>query len=297
MSREWPLPASENTLWIPGDVHFAHVDTSARPGFSKVLQDLASATVPDVLAIVQCGDIVNLAADAEDDQATAWLESAAAALGGAPYYTIMGNHDVYGVGGGGSGRSAAAWCAHWGYASQRYTVDFGDFFGIMFAPDGELNTLTQANLDWLDDTLADAGKPCLIFCHWPLYDTVVGDTGVYWSSTETSFFLRGPNGSTDAEIRAVLNARSQAKAWICGHTHSPLAQPGFVLAENVGSRTIAHINTSALYYQGRTLQWNDPWQSEFLTVYEDRLELRFRDHGAGAWASLPGDDRVWSYTL
>jgi hypothetical protein len=206
------------------------------------------------------------------------------ALGGSPWYTALGNHDIQN-----DVRTAAAWAAAYSLQSQNYTVDLGFVKLIVVGPDSMISgtmLLSAATLTFLSNALANAGKPCFIISHAPLYNTVVGSTtgadGVY-SSTE-NFFHAKP----DTDIRAILNAQPNAKAWISGHTHSPIDTPGLIKTESVGTRSIVSINCSATFYTGRTLEWYDPLITLFLTHTGSNLEIRVRNHGAGVWDTVGG---------
>ena len=147
-------------------------------------------------------------------------------------------------------------------------------------------TLNATTRTWLNDQLASAGKPCFIICHEPLANTVVGNTtgaGAVWSSAEASFHIH-----PDTEIRAILNAQPNAKAWISGHTHSPVDTPGFIKSESVGTRSVIAINCASTDYVGRTREWYDPIITLFMTYTGSALEIRFRNHGAGIWDTLGG---------
>jgi hypothetical protein len=202
---------------------------------------------------------------------------------GGKWYTALGNHDIEQ-----NARTAAAWAAAYGLASKNYTADLGFAKLIFVGPDsiGATMTLSAATLTFLTNELANAGKHCFVICHAPLYNTVVGSTtgaGAVWSSTET-FFSVYP----DADIRAILNAQPNAKAFISGHTHSPLGAPGFIKSESVGTRNVICINCSATFYTGRTYENFDPIITLFLTHTGSNLEIRFRNHGAGVWDTLGG---------
>lgn len=86
--------------------------------------------------------------------------------------------------------------------------------------------------------------------------------------------------------KLALRWLGRAKAWLSGHTHSPLDAPGFVTRAPLPQRrSIVAVNCSALAYVGKKLDPKDPVRSLYLTHYPGRLEIRYRDHGAGDWTT------------
>jgi hypothetical protein len=283
MPRSWPYPPARfPTLHLIGDVHAAVSGLPVYPHTQrrdKVAADVLQ--IPQPLARVQVGDITNDGTAAQDALAIAFMNS----LGG-QWYTALGNHDIEQ-----NARTAAAWATAYGLASKNYTADLGFAKLIFVGPDaiGANMTLAAATLTFLTDELANAGKDCFVISHAPLYNTVVGSTtgpGAVWSSTEAFFYIY-----PDADIRAILNAQPNAKAFISGHTHSTIDTPGFIKSESVGTRNIICINCSATFYTGRTFEWYDPLITLFLPHTGSNLEIRFRNHGAGIWDAI-GVSRV-----
>jgi len=196
-------------------------------------------------------------------------------------YTALGNHDIMN-----DVRTVAAWEAAYGLVSKNYTADLGFVKLIFVGPDnmtGGLITLSAATLTFLTNELANAGKHCFVISHAPPYNTVLGDVTKVYSSTEAAMRVY-----PDADIRAILNAQPNAKAWIAGHTHSPIDTPGLIKSESVGTRSIISINCSATFYTGRSYENFDPITTLFLTHTGSNLEIRFRNHGAGVWDTVGG---------
>jgi hypothetical protein len=93
----------------------------------------------------------------------------------------------------------------------------------------------------------------------------------------------------DRELRVLLARHRNAKAWLSGHTHSPLSAPGFVTRARLARRrTILAVNLSALIGVGKTREPGDPLRSVYLTHRPDSIEVRFRDHRSGAWVAVGG---------
>lgn len=295
-TREWPWPdAGEATLLglIP-DLHFDQFSANRR---AVALADLIDgAPVPDLY--VQIGDATENGVSGEDVAALAWLNALPA-----DWITICGNHDLLGNPVlSGNGRTAAAWATAYGMPGQNFTRDVGTVRLIALGLDSDVSPhmLSAATLDFLDDELAAADRDCLVLCHVPLLNTVLGATSgadAQWSSAEGHFHIE-----PDAELRDVLAARPKAKAVFSGHTHSTTTTPGFVATETLGGRPFHFINTSALYYTGRDTgaaqqaAVQDPLRTVFAWCYPDRIELRVRDHGTRGAASI-GTQRVTTLNL
>lgn len=278
MPRVWPVPETRNLLHLIGDTHFGAI-TSARS--NKVLDDLSHELVPTPACHIQVGDTTDNGTSGEDTTALAWLNQL-----DADWYAVCGNHDIWR-----DGRTVAAWASAYGYASKNYTVELDFAKLIMVGPDSmgyppnqAQITLASGTLDFLEDELASAKRDCIVVCHAPLRDTVVGDTSLVWSSAETEFYVH-----PDTDIRAILGASRRAKVWVSGHTHSPITTSGFVTTAQCGNRNVVAVNASALYYTGRSLQWNDPLVSLYMNYFPTHVEVRFRDHGAGSWHGPDGD--------
>lgn len=275
-----------NTLHLIGDLHAGAISQSRR---DSALADLL--TVPAPAAYVQVGDLTEGALEAQDAIARAWLDSLPA-----PWFAAVGNHDLLAV------RSGDAAAAAWG-RTRNQSVDLGFaqliILGPAAMPGGDNTTivLEQATLDFLDDELmANAAKPCLIVCHAPLYNTV-GQNGEFQSSLAPWFVVaqdiaNATNGVRDQPIRDILAAHDNAKAWISGHTHNPITSPKLVMGVRCGTHTIAAINASALYYTGTTVESADPLNSLLMTLLDDRIEVRFRDHKAGLWTTGPASSKT-----
>lgn len=293
MTRTWPLPTEDRTLQLVGDVHFG---AAAGTEFSAarratVAADLLRPTVPTVARRVQVGDLTNTATPAQDTEALAWF----AELGGTTHY-VVGNHDMWGV------RSGSEAAAAWGLPAKDYAVDLGHCTLIVLGPDdihpGNLTgcRYSDTSLNFLDEALSASSNPCVIAAHAPLYGTVgAGGPATEYRSTDQYFYAATDSSYlTDAGIRSVLAAHDNVAAWVSGHTHSPMTANHVVKTEVAGGRTFAAVNAGCLAYTGTTREWLDPLVTLFLTVLDDRVEVRFRDHAAHQWITAgPDNRRVW----
>lgn len=276
------MPDWARTVHGVGDLHAGAI----RPVRLATVQDDVTA-LPAPALHLQIGDATERGLAAEDVIAREWLGR----LPG-PYRTILGNHDIMH-----NGRSAADWARAYGRRSQNFVVDLPFARLIAVGPDRSLEgersgLLSRGTLGWLERQLDDGPPNCWIACHWPLRRTVLGNPRRLFTSAMLSFHAK-----PDAEIRALLARHRNARAWLSGHTHSPLGAPGFVTRARLGrGRTILSVNLAALVGVGKARDPADPLRSVYLTQRPGRIEVRFRDHRAAAWLPV-GRERVLSVRL
>jgi 3',5'-cyclic AMP phosphodiesterase CpdA len=201
-----------------------------------------------------------------------------------PWAAVLGNHDIMR-----EVRSVEAWARAYGQPGQNFTVELGFARLIVIGPSrsrpgGESGRLSASTLSFLDRELARRGDDCWVACHWPLFHTVMGNPKRHYTSAMSAFHAK-----PDDRIRAVLARHPNAKLWLSGHTHSPLSAPGLIKrAKLAHKRSIVAINGSALVGVGKRREARDPLCSLFITHLPDRVELRCRDHRAGAWRNVRG---------
>jgi 3',5'-cyclic AMP phosphodiesterase CpdA len=257
-----------------GDLHAGGI---RRARVQRMLDDVHSLHTPALH--LQIGDATEHGLPEEDEMALRWLGR----LPG-PYEAILGNHDVLH-----NERSVAAWAKAYGHESQNFTIDLPFVRIVAVGPDRERpgagsGVLSEKTLAFLDEALADAGRDCWVACHWPLYKSVLGDPRRYFTSNMQSFYAKPVS-----EIRAVLGRHRNAKAWLSGHTHSPITVPGFLTRTRLNrDRTIVSLNFSALVGTGKLRQPRDPIVSVYLTHLPGTIEVRFRSHRRMAWAARFG---------
>ena len=255
-----------------GDLHAGGI---RRARVQRMLDDVHSLPAPKLH--LQIGDATEHGLPEEDEMAIRWLNRLPA-----KHETILGNHDVLH-----NRRTVAEWAKAYGHESQDFTIDLPFVRIIAVGPDRELpgsgsGVLSDKTLEFLEDALADADRDCWIACHWPLHRTVLGDPGRYFTSTMQSFHAK-----PRAEINALLARHGNAKAWLSGHTHSPITVRGFVTRAKVArERTILSVNFSALVGTGKVRQPRDPIVTVYLTHLPGKIEVRFRSHRRMAWAGL-----------
>lgn len=289
-TRRWPRPP-DGAVHLIGDTHFGSVSMTANRKALWVADLERSRMLPESVVHVQVGDFVDnpVVVDTQDAEA---IDFADTYFGAGEWVAAVGNHDLY-------GRTADESAEAWGQPAGNFVRDLGWSRLIMLAPDDGIENdgfsmvpFDETRLDWLDTQLQAAGDtPCLIVCHWSLYDTVEGIPSATASSTTDGHFAE-----PDADVRDVLADNPNARAWLSGHTHSDIRSAGLVTTTTVGSRQIAAVNASSPAYVGTdNTDLSSLMTTMYVTVTDGRLDVRVRDHGAGRW-TVAGPERyaVWS---
>lgn len=236
------------------------------------------------------GDMAHHGLTIEDQDAQSLLTPLA---NFAPVHPVIGNHDTWD-----NARTSAEWAQGWGLTSQNYIVDYPEYRciaighpGMAFNSDGSmapaLVKLDSAGLTFLDSALGGTTKPCLVFCHAPL----IGTAGA------VAF---GEGAQPAATINAILNAHSNAIAWVSGHIHNDIREPSIFMSKNVGSRSIVAVNVTGLANTIPFTDWNsknnwDRMHTQILSIVDEKtVQLRFLSM-TGAW-DAPGLSRVLTAT-
>ena len=227
---------------------------------------------------LQIGDMTERGGEGEDRVALEFLGRLPAR-----WATVLGNHDILQ-----NRRSAAAWARAYGQRSQNFSIDLGFVHVIAVGPSGQrpgsARGGSRRTLSFLERALDESDTDCWIACHWPLFRTVMGDPRLHFTSAMDPFHVK-----PDAAIRELLLRHPKARAWVSGHTHSPLSAPGLIKRTRLApKRSIVAINTSALVGIGRRRDPRAPLCSLYLTHRRGRIEIRCRDHRAGAWRNIRG---------
>jgi 3',5'-cyclic AMP phosphodiesterase CpdA len=265
----------ERTVHCIGDLHAGAITDVRLDALSRDLERLGTPALH-----LQIGDVTEHGTRAQDKLALRFLE----ALRG-PWVTAIGNHDILR-----NERTAAAWARAYGQKSHNFTIDLEFARVIVIGPDRSepgkrAGRLSERTLAFLECRLDDGPEDCWIACHWPLFRTAMGDPRLHFTSAMEAFHAK-----PDGRIREVLAHNRNAKLWVSGHTHSPLSAPGFIKRARLArGRTILALNTSALVGIGKRRNARAPLCSLYLTHHPRQLEIRARDHRAGAWRNLRGE--------
>ena len=268
------MPAWERTVHCLGDLHVGAIAPWRLDAVRRDVEQLAAPALH-----LQIGDATEGGTEEQDEEALRLLDALPA-----PWVTALGNHDILH-----NERTVAAWARVYGQESQNFSVDL-DFARVILIgpnrtdPGKRAGRLPAPTLAFLERELDEGPDDCWIACHYPLFRTVMGDPRRHFTSAMAAFHAK-----PDGRIRELLARHRNAKVWLSGHTHSPLSAPGFVKRVRLArGRSILAISTSALFGLGRRPSPRAPLCSLYLTHRPGRLEIRARDHRAGAWRNIRG---------
>lgn len=270
-SRPWPIPDPERTFHLVGDVQGIPYLGAKANRAEVTMHDMTNRTIPHLAYTLQVGDFCSSGPDSFFPPTIEFMDTISR---DGQWHATIGNHDkpipewepdlV---------RSADEAAALIGMPNKNYVADLGyAVLIVFFIRAWGYSTEEAPDTAWLAATLDQyPDRTCMVMVHPPLRQTI-RTGGADMLATD------------DTAIRTVLDTRPQARLWLCGHTHSPLFDP-IVKPVSVGSRSILQVNASALLNQPFNIT-NDTWdplRSLYVTVHDDRTEVRFRDHGAQQW--------------
>ncbi len=267
-------PDWKRTVHCLGDLHAGGITPARMEAVSRDIELLG----PPALHL-QVGDATEGGREHEDVLAREFLD----ALPG-QWAAALGNHDILH-----NDRTVAAWSRAYGQRSQNFTVELDFVRLVVIGPDRNepgrrAGCLSSATLSFLQRELAGTERDCWVVCHWPLLRTVMGDPRLHFTSAMEAFHAK-----PDQAIRELLARHRNAKVWLSGHTHSPLSAPGLIKRTRLApKRSIVAVNASALVGIGKRRDPRAPLCSLYLTHRPGSLEVRCRDHRAGAWRNVRG---------
>lgn len=265
------MPPIENTFHLVGDVQGVPYIGSKANRADKILDDMARATVPTLDACFQAGDFVASGGDANFAPTRQFMDD----LGHGQWWAAVGNHDTD-RSTDPNWRTPAAAAALMGMPGPNYVVDL-DYVVVVVVliwAWGGGSADYGTDWTWLEDTLDTyEGRKVMVLAHPHMRDVItpVGTAPLMLTADDTN-------------LRSVLAARPWVVAYMSGHTHSALIYPVAKLVD-LGAHSIAHINGSAVLNNAPQDDGdaNDPIRSLFVTVNDDSIDVRFRDHGAHQW--------------
>lgn len=282
-------------IMLTSDVHMTSAqDGPDQFGSFKARDDMNTMIGhPSVKAWVIGGDITNRANEEEYAKFHGWMTGFN--LNGKRLCIVPGNHDIIGsgvMGGRADIVTPEQWAermAPYGVPSRDYVVDIGQNLRILcVSPMTNLMTgtvftyrltLDAITLGWCDDRISETSRQCIIVFHAPLYGTV-GTTVTAYNSYDPAWHAHSQDAYT---IEQMLAKHSNIIAWVSGHTHSGVNVPDNVKSVNYGAGPMAAVSMgSPLVLPAGT---TPEIISALMTVYPNKVEIRYRDHGAGQWLS------------
>lgn len=287
-----PPIAGVQNIMMSSDVHLEQPPDPPQIGSYKALDDLnAMIGRPSVLAWVNAGDITSRANESEYDAFHAWMSQLD--RNGRPVAIVPGNHDLIGTGNAGgvpdivTPQHWATRMAPYGVTGRNYHVDVGrDLRILCLSPMDNLTTgivntwrltLDATALEWCDARMFETTRRCIIVFHAPLYGTV-GTPETPYNSFSPGWHAHSQDAYT---IEQMLAKHPNFIAWVSGHNHTGPESTNNVTSVNLGAGPFAAVSIgSPLVLPIGTVP---AAISSMLSVYDDRVEVRFRDHGAGQW--------------
>ena len=131
-----------------------------------------------------------------------------------PHYSIHGNHDLYNL-------TRAENAAILGRDTESRTVDIGDYTLILWSPntngrdgDGYLSAWAE-HVDWFEQALNSTTKPCIVFSHVPLDNSMQDDLNTRLSPGKyfPAFYAEG------AQVRKMMEDSGKVILCMAGHRH------------------------------------------------------------------------------
>ena len=213
-------------FWAIGDLHYnANYQWKAfhKRRLALLFTDLRSLWSKEGAPAfcVSPGDIIELNTPENFQLAKKQLTTL---LGKIPFYPGLGNHELYAEDSESEDHLIEDFTAFWGKPVRYYWVE-GEVLYIMLDPIGYPEPyLTLDSLAFLQTALAKhPGYISVIFCHCPLYNTVLDRDPVQvldYHSLDPFFALQN-----SADVRTILGKYEQVGLFLSGHTHSGWGAP------------------------------------------------------------------------
>jgi len=286
-------------FWAIGDLHFCANDQwntfhaqRLAPMFTDLRSLWSKEGTPDFC--VSPGDIIELNTPENFQLAKKQMTNL---LGNIPFYPGLGNHELYAENTESEDHLIEDFEAFWGKPVRYYWV-VGEALYIMLDPIGYPEPyLTQESLTFLQTALAKhPGYISVIFCHCPLYNTVLDRDPVQnldYHSLDPFFALQN-----SADIRTILGKYKQVRLFLSGHTHSGWGAPHLVYSEELSGHQVTFVNLMSPWYtgfhKGATLNEDgsvfefEPDDPDLIVsfafhIYRDRALIRLREHRTRSW--------------
>lgn len=293
--RHPPLVGAVN-LMVVSDPQFVAYAAAAHQPYKAQADLNAMTSRASIAAWLFPGDLTNNATEAQYVEFDAWL--AGVDTGTAPLALVPGNHDLIGsLGSGGVAdvMTPAQWAARMsghGVTGRDYVLDIpGTDLRVLCvspmdsnpaSPPAQRLTLDATTLAWCDARMAETERRCIIMFHAPLMNTVLSQPGVPYTSAyttaATNWYVRSADTYT---VEQMVASHPNLVAWISGHLHSQMAAPDIVKRNVTASGVFASISAGSPLTL--PLGSEPAIVSTMVSIYPDRIEVRYRDHGAGQW--------------
>ncbi len=269
-------------LVVISDTHLRSSDTSATNiKFKDMLNDV-NTMYPDAKGIFINGDVINSGRDLTDTLVprAEWAKlTEYAQTSKIPIFMGIGNHDIWPNASRDTMKVIFTNTAILPDGSHPNSVHYdfeldGYHFVFIGDDDGDPTyaTLSDATLEWLDQTLAKGyseDKPTFIFFHQALTNTVAGSL--------TNFGQEWDGVINAVEVRAVLSKYPQA---ILFSSHSHYSMDNIQNAYSGGNTFPFNFNTASL---GSVDGASDEAQGYIVEVYDDAVVLKGRDFAGDEW--------------
>lgn len=239
-----------------------------------MLADMEQGLVPVPDVMVHTGDITDRGAAAEDTYAIGWLKKAAKL---APQLVAMGNHDV---------RARQVHTRkEWERVYQRKANTFVDVDGhrlVTFAVDDFTGHTTpwvvpEATWTWLNRVVDEAPGKVILVDHYPPQELGVKPENAL---------------QPQSRLDTLIGDHKKITGMLCGHMHWHIDDPRAAKFVRIGGRPIPVLTdiSSMLTLGGLDRDQSAQVQSHsaYVTVHDDRWQIRYRAHGTHAWSGPDG---------
>lgn len=253
------------------DVHLQ--DTTAQSDFQRALTYLNETE--DVAFICICGDLTQHGNASEFAEFMSYVEAYSP---NTPVYAITGNHDTWS----GLTDNISAYLGRPLY----YSFSRGNDVFIMVGLKDDANVFTEAELQWLQETLeSNRNKRCFVFQHALRFD---GCGNPYAGVSPTYDILSHPNG----KIFTSLLSQYSNVIWFHGHSHTAFGSQmdndiaNYDKLYGIHSVHIPSLAVPREYIDSAYVAQYADSEGYVVDVYENGIHLRGRDFVKGEFLPI-----------
>lgn len=226
-----------HTLAVLGDLHY---EPHAEADFARARKQLQALALDAVVQLGDHGGYTHCGTWQSFQEGLDFLSSL-----GAPFSTLIGNHDLEGEEYASDADSVAAFLRAFGYARPYYTIELGEALGVCLSSTSFRSNpfcqhevrLDAAQVAWFEATLeANRDRPTFVFSHAPIIGSGL--------RVLQSIHLKCPNawlnhtGDAGRFVR-LLGGHPQVKLWFSAHDHLGHDYPDSVT--RVGACHFVHV--------------------------------------------------------